>query len=99
MPRNTREFVFLAGEGTVPYVVDMSVLGRIVFCFQCTEQSLLCSEDLYGTGGVFRQAEQAACMADEPRANKLADQRCQVWCNGIHAVTQVLGELRTIRRD
>jgi hypothetical protein len=48
---------------------------------------------------VLREAEQAAGVADEPRADELADERGQVRRDRVHAVAEVLGELRAVRGD
>lgn len=80
-------------------MVDKTVLGRIVLGLQSTEKCLLGTEDLDGTGRVLRQAQQAAGVADQPRADKLADECGQVGCDGVHAVPQVLGELCAVRGD
>ena len=43
------------------------------------------------------QAEQTPCMADQPCADKFAHKSGQIGGNGIHAITQILRQLRTIR--
>ena len=84
---------------TATYVVDETVLGRIVLGLQSTEEGLLGTEDLDGTCWVFREREQAACVADEPRADELADERGEVRRDRVHAVAQVFGELGAVCGD
>ena len=80
-------------------VVDKPVLGRVVLRLERAEERLLRTEDLDGARGVLREVEQAACVADEPRADELADERGEVRRDRVHAVAQVLGELGAVRGD
>lgn len=80
-------------------MVDEAVLRRVVLRFERTEQGLLRTEDLHGARGVLREVEQAARVTDEPRADELADERGQVRRDRVHAVAQVLRELRAVRGD
>jgi hypothetical protein len=84
---------------TNTYMVNKTVLRRIVFCLESTEQGFLRSKDLDSACRVLRQAHQATSMADEPRANKLANQRREVRSNSVHSVPQVLCELCSVRSD
>ena len=84
---------------TATHVVDETVLGGVVFGLEGTEERLLSAQDLDGTRRMLRQAQQAAGVADQPRADELADKCCQVGRNGVHAVAEVFGELRAVCRD
>lgn len=68
-------------------MVDETILGCIVLCLKSPEQGLLCSENLHGTGGVLRQAQQASGVADKTGANELAHKSSKIRCDGIHAVS------------
>ena len=81
---------------TATHVVDETVLGRVVLGLQSTEERLLGTEDLDGTCWVFREREQAACVADEPCADEVANESSEVRRNRVHAIPEVLRKLCAI---
>lgn len=74
-------------------MVNQSILRCVVFCFEGTEKGLLSTENLYGTSRMLSQIDQATGVAYQSRADELADKCSQIWCNGGHAVAEVVGEL------
>jgi len=86
-------------HGLVTYVVDQTVLGRVVLGLERPEQRLLRSEDLHRRGRVLGEVHQATGVADESRTDELADQRRQVGRDGLHSVAQVVGQLRSVLGD
>lgn len=80
-------------------MVDEPILGSVVLRLERAEECLLRAEDLDGARGVLREVEQAARVADEARADELADERGEVRRDRVHAVAQVLRELRAVRGD
>lgn len=80
-------------------MVDETVLRRVVLRLESTEQRLLGTKDLDGTCWVLRETQQAARVADEAGADKVANQGRQVGCDRIHAIAEVLGELGAVGRD
>ena len=80
-------------------MIDETILRRVVLGLQCTEQRLLSAEDLDGTCWVLREVQQASCVADESRADEVANERGQVGCDGVHAIPEVLRELRAVGGD
>ena len=80
-------------------MVDETVLGCVVLRLERTEQCLLGTQNLDGTCWVLREVQQASCMADESCADKVADERGQVGCDGVHAIPEVLCELRAVGGD
>ena len=77
-------------------MVDETVLGCVVLRLERTEKGLLCTKNLDGTCWVLREVQQASCVADESRADEVADKCSQIGGDGVHAVTQVLSELRAV---
>lgn len=80
-------------------MVDETVLRCVVLRLQRTEQRLLGTKNLDSTCWVLRQAEQAAGVADEPRADEVTDERGQVGRDRVHAVAQVLRKLGAVGGD
>ena len=81
------------------YVVDETILGGIVLGLQCAEKRLLGAENLDSTCGVLREVKQAAGVADQPRADEVANKSSEVWCDRVHTVPEVFGKLYAIRGD
>ena len=77
-------------------MVNETVLGRGVLGLERTEERLLGTEDLHGRGRVLGERHQAAGVCDETSTDQLADQHRQVGRDGVHAVLEVLEQLRAI---
>mmetsp|Transcript_8725 Transcript_8725/g.10580 ORF Transcript_8725/g.10580 Transcript_8725/m.10580 type:complete len:217 (+) Transcript_8725:586-1236(+) len=69
---------------------NQSILRRVALGLQRSEQGLLGAKDLDRAGGVLGQVRQAACMGDQPGANDLSDQSCQVGRHQIHLGLEVV---------
>ena len=54
-------------------VVDKPVLSSVSIHIEHLEESLLCSEDLHGEGGVFDQVHETACVSNQAAAHQIAD--------------------------
>ena len=80
-------------------MVDETVFWCIVLGLQRTEQRLLSTEDLDGTCWVLRKAEETAGVADQTSSDKVSDEGGEVGCDGVHAIPEVLCELRAVGGD
>lgn len=73
-------------------VEDETVLGRLAFGLEGSEEGLLSTQDLDGRGGVLRKVGQAAGVCNKLRAHNFTDERLQVGGYSVHSVFEVLGE-------
>lgn len=80
-------------------VVDETVLGSLVLGLEGAEEGLLGTEDLNGGGGVLGQVDERTGVSDETSADELAHHHGQVGSDGLHAVLEVVVELRAVLVD
>lgn len=77
-------------------MIDKTILGCIMFSFECTEQCFLGTKNLDCTRWMFREVQQATGVANQPRADELTNEGGEIRCDSIHAVAKVFGELSTV---
>jgi hypothetical protein len=80
----------------VTYVVYKTILGRIMLRLQRTEERLLSPENLHRACRMLGKTEQATSVTDQPGTDKLANESGEVGGNGVHTVTKIFSQLRTI---
>lgn len=66
---------------------------------ECSEKSLLRSEDLDSGSWVLGQGHQTTGVCNQAGSNKLANKCCKIGCDGSHAVREVRVEFNAVCRD
>ena len=64
-------------------------LGRVAFCFECSEEGFFGAEDLDGRRGVFTEVGETTCVTDQPSADTLSEESRQRGCDEIHFFGQI----------
>lgn len=80
-------------------MVDETVLRGIVLGLKRSEEGLLGTENLDGTGGVLGKVHQATGVADQSGTDELTDKGGEVGSDGLHTVAEVFGELGAVFGD
>lgn len=87
------------GRESDTYVVDQTVLGRVVLGFERSEEGLLGSEDLDGGRGVLGKVKKGSGVGDESGSDELSNEGGEVGRDGGHSVAQVLVKLGSVLGD
>jgi hypothetical protein len=77
-------------------VVDQTVLWRIFFGFQSSEESFFGSENLNGGSWVFGQVDQVTGVGDQSGADEFTNEKGQIWSDGLHSVFEVFVEFCSV---
>ena len=77
-------------------MVYQTIFRSVVFRLQSSEESLLGAEDLDSRSRMFRQIHQTSSMTDESCTDELSDQRCEIWSDRLHPVSEIFGKLSSV---
>jgi hypothetical protein len=80
-------------------MVDETVFGSIVLGLKSPEESFLGTKNLYSGSGVLGEVHQTSGVTDESCSDQLANEGSEIGCDGLHPISQVLGELSSVLGD